>query len=155
MITTKQISELVGGHLAGSALFLVNIFVKPGNRITVFIDGDQGVTIEECRELNYFLNTCLDRGQEDYDLTVSSSGADRPLALPRQFRKNLGKQLDIILVNGQKIRARVNHADESGIEVSVSGTPGKNDTAKNTEINKLSLPYGDIRKATEVITFKQ
>jgi len=155
MKSRQQLTELIEEYLSGGHLFLVDILVKPGNRITVFIDGDQGVTIEDCRELNHFLNGSLDRDHEDFDLTVSSSGADRPLVLPRQYMKNLGKQLDIILATGQKFRGGVVRADEAGLDLTILREPGNKKTGKNKEITMVSLLYGDIRKATEVVTFKQ
>jgi ribosome maturation factor RimP len=155
MISRLKLIELVEAHLAGRDIFLVDAVVKAGNRISVFIDGDHGVTIENCRELNHFLNESIDRDMEDFELTVSSTGADRPLQMPRQYKKNTGKSLDVITVMGEKISGVVIMADDTGIELTVSPPPKKNKANKTQEIKTVSLKYSDIRKATEVITFKQ
>lgn len=154
MISRQKLIDLIEGHLAGGDLFLVEAVVKPGNRIMVFVDGDHGVTIERCRELNHFLNLSLDRDLEDYDLTVSSSGADRPLTLPRQFVKNTGKELDVILHSGQKLRGVVARAGEDRIELAISPAASKKKRNNPTDEKTMDIPYGDIRKATEVVTFK-
>jgi ribosome maturation factor RimP len=152
MISEKKITGLVDAHLAGGAFFLVDILVKPGNKISVFIDGDQGVTIEACRELSHFLNERLDRDQEDFDLTVSSSGADRPLKLPRQYKKNSGKSLDVVTRDGEKYTGIVKSSGDESVELEV--LPAKK-AKKDQEIKIISLKFADIKSAKEVITFKQ
>jgi ribosome maturation factor RimP len=152
MITEARVRSLIEKHLAAGEIFLVDLSVKPGNRISVFLDGDHGVTIDVCRELNHFLNESLDRDAEDYDLTVSSVGADRPLRLPRQFMKNIGRSLDLITRTGDKICGMVLKADDKGIEVEAA--PVKR-TKKEAEMKIIALSYDDIKSAKEVITFKQ
>jgi ribosome maturation factor RimP len=152
MITEAKVMKLIEAHLAGGELFLVDLIIKPGNQISVFIDGDHGVTIEGCRGINHYLNESLDRDTEDFDLTVSSAGADRPLKLPRQFKKNIGKALDVVTKTGEKISGLVLKADESGIELEIA--PVKK-TKKDKEIKIMSLNFSDIKSAKEVITFKQ
>ncbi|MCX6305916.1 MAG: ribosome assembly cofactor RimP [Bacteroidetes bacterium] len=153
MITETKIVKLIEAHLAGSDIFLVDVLVKTGNKISVFIDGDHGVTIDSCRELNHFLNESLDRDTEDFDLTVSSAGADRPLKLPRQYQKNAGKALDVVTNTGEKFSGVVTAANETGIELEI---PPLKKSKKEPEVKKIvSLKYGDIKSAKEVITFKQ
>ncbi|MEI7897319.1 MAG: ribosome assembly cofactor RimP [bacterium] len=152
MISEAHVIKLIEAHLKGNDIFLVDVTVKTGNRILVFIDGDNGVNIDACRELNHFLNESLDREAEDFDLTVSSAGVDRPLKLPRQYMKNVGKSLDLTTKTGETISGVVLKADESGIELEV--TPLKK-TKKDTEIKTMSLKFSDIKSAKEVISFKQ
>jgi ribosome maturation factor RimP len=152
MITEAKIIRLTESHLQGGDFFLVDVVVKPGNRIAVFIDGDHGVTIDVCRELNHFLNESLDRDTEDFDLTVSSAGADRPLKLPRQYKKNTGNSLDVVTKTGEKYSGVVLKADESGIEMEI---PPLKKPKKDPGIKIVSLKFSDIKSAKEVITFKQ
>ncbi len=152
MITEAKVNKLIGTHLAGSDVFLVETAVKPGNHISVYIDGDHGVTVDTCRELNQFLNESLDRDAEDFDLTVSSAGADRPLKLPRQYAKNIGKSLDVVTKSGEKISGIVLKTSETGIELAI--TPLKK-TKKEPENKIVLLNFSDIKSAKEVITFKQ
>jgi ribosome maturation factor RimP len=151
MISVEKVINLVESHLADGEIFLVDVVVKPGNKISVFIDGDHRVNIEICRELNHFLNESLDRDKEDFDLTVSSAGADRPLKMPRQYRKNIGNSLDIVTGNGKKITGVVLQVNDDGIELEIQPMIKQ----KKQEIVKVSLPFSDIRSAKEVITFKQ
>ncbi|MFZ4521354.1 MAG: ribosome assembly cofactor RimP [Bacteroidales bacterium] len=152
MITEAKVVKLIEAHLAEGDCFLVEVGIRTGNRITVFIDGDHGVNIEVCRGLNHFLNETLDRDAEDFDLTVSSAGADRPLKLPRQYRKNIGKSLDVVTNTGEKLTGLVLKADETCVELEIA--PLKK-TKKDQEIKIISLKFSDIKSAKEVITFKQ
>jgi ribosome maturation factor RimP len=151
MITETRVIKLIEAHLHGGDIFLVDVVVKPGNKISVYIDGDHGVNIDVCRELNHFLNESLDRDTEDFDLTVSSSGADRPLKLPRQYKKNTGNSLDVVTKAGEKYSGVVLKADESGIELEI---PPLKKSKKDQEIKIVPLKFSDIKSAKEVITFK-
>jgi ribosome maturation factor RimP len=151
MITESKLVKMIDAHLAGGAVFLVDIIVKPGNQISVFIDGDHRVNVETCRELSHFMNESLDRDAEDYDLTVSSAGIDRPLKLPRQYKKNIGNSLDVITKTGDKLSGVLLKSDETGIEMEI---PPVKKSKKETEVKIVSLKFDDIKSAKEVITFK-
>ncbi len=151
MIEEKKVAELAESHLAGSEVFLVEVQVRTGNRITVFIDGDHRVTVDDCRNLNLFLNEAMDRDREDFDLTVSSSGADRPLKLPRQYRKNTGRMLEIVTGDGKKFTATLVSAGEESLLL--QAVPVKKQKT-NPDIQPVSLRFDEIKSAKEVITFK-
>ena len=151
MIREEKVIKLIEAQLSGSDVFLVDVVIKQGNKISVFIDGDQRVTIEDCRELNHFLNESLDRDAEDFDLTVSSAGADRPLKLPRQFKKNIGNSLDVITNAGEKLSGVVLSVNETGLELEI--LPVKKQK-KDPEMKIVLLKFSDIKSAKEVITFK-
>jgi len=152
MIAEKQIRALIEQHLDGSDLFVVDIVIKPGNKIFVFIDGDHRVTIDACTKLSRFVESGLDRETEDFDLTVSSTGADRPLKLPRQFVKNTGLLLELVTISGENFTGTVLHADDQGIEIE---RQADDKSKKKVERCLLSLKYSEIKSAKEVITFKK
>jgi ribosome maturation factor RimP len=152
MITEKQIKKLVADYFKGDEFFLVDLVLKPGNKISVFIDGDHRVTIEACKQLSRFLEENLDRESEDFDLTVSSAGADRPLKLPRQYKKNIGNDLEVITKAGDKITGTILNAGEEGIELEQQ--PVKK-SGKMQEKIVVSLKFDEIKSAKEVISFKK
>jgi ribosome maturation factor RimP len=151
MITEKQIRSLAESYLSEGPLFLVDLSLKPGNHVNVFIDGDHGVKIEDCRNLSRFLEQNLDREAGDFDLTVSSAGADRPLKLPRQYRKNAGKALDIVTVSGEKIAGIVLEVSETGIAMERQEKQPKRDTDKQ----RIYLKFEEIASAKEIISLKK
>jgi ribosome maturation factor RimP len=152
MITEKQVETIAVQYFADGPHFLVDVAIKAGNRIALFIDGDQGVTIEDCRAFSRFIEENLDRDTEDYDLTVSSAGADRPLKLPRQYRKNIGRDLELVLNDGRKFTGTLLAAGDTGITLKMPVTKkGKTETGGEN----IVITFNEIKTAKEVITFKK
>ena len=149
MITENQVKELINRHYHGTEKFLVDVNMKPTNRISVFIDGDQGITINDCQELTKYIESKIDRDLEDYDLSVSSAGADKPIRMPRQFLKHVGRELDVKTSEGILISGKLIKAGENFIELEhhpVKKQPNK----PNTEI-----AFSEINEAKVKIAFNQ
>lgn len=149
MITKEQINGILEEKLQGSPLFVVGLNILPGNRIEVFLDGDHGVTIDDCSMISRFIESQLDRETEDFDLEVSSAGLSRPLAFPRQYRKNTGRGLQLTLNDGQKISGILKTAHDTGIELLI---PAVKKTRQPEQLIQIS--YSDIKKALVEISFK-
>ena len=149
MITEQHIRDLVNGYFADTPYFLVETTVKPAQRITVYIDGDQRVTVDVCQHLNRYLEEQLDRDNQDFDLTVSSSGIDRPLRLLRQYRKNIGNELQITLKSGTVISGTLVEIIDETISLIGIPNPGK------SEKKEISIKFNEIKTAVEVIKFKK
>src|ERR1700739_3646798 len=102
MISEQNIKQLVEGFIKGSDTFLVQARVKPGNKIEVFVDEPNHITIERCREISKHIEANLDRDKEDYELMVSSPGIDEPFKVPAQYQKYKGKQVSVLKTDGGK-----------------------------------------------------
>lgn len=146
MIEKIKILELVNTVLDGSEKFLVNLKITPDNRIFVDIDGDNGVTIDDCIELSRAIESQLDREEEDFELNVSSAGADQPLKLTRQYRKNVGRELEVVMVDGERAEGTLEDASDEGIVLRTKGT-------KKQAPETLHLAYKDIKSARVAIKF--
>ena len=107
MIKAETIRELLQDELIRRDLFLVEVLVKPVNKIAVYLDSMKGVTLDECMHISRFLESRLDRNEEDFELEVSSPGLDKPLKLPVQFEKNVGRMLDVVKTDGMKITGKL------------------------------------------------
>lgn len=103
MITKEQITELVNQKIEGTSFFLVEVKVKPVNKIEVYVDGDNGIAINDCVDISRHIEKNLDREVEDYSLEVSSPDATKPLKLVRQYLKHIGRDFEIELNDGNKI----------------------------------------------------
>lgn len=145
----SEISELVNDHLAGSDKFLVDILIKPGNRIYIFIDGDHGVTISDCVELSRYVESNLDRESEDFELNVSSSGADQPIRLPRQYLKNTGRSLQVKLSEDKTVTGKLNEVSESGIVIEI-----KEDKKKKISAQIMHIDFSQIIESKVILSFK-
>jgi ribosome maturation factor RimP len=150
MITEKQIGNLITEFLLGSDKFMIDVQIKPGNHIMVFIDGDHGITIDDCRDLSRHIEQKLDRDAEDFDLMVSSAGADRSLQVPRQYVKYLGKELNVSAKTGESFSGKLSKTDISGIMLELEIKKSK----KEVEKKSVELKYSEIKSAKVVISFK-
>lgn len=148
MIAEKQILELIEAHFTGTDLFPVEVKVKPGNRIYIFIDSDTSVTIAQCIGLSRFIEKQFDREIEDFELNVSSSGLDQPYKLIRQYIKNVGRDVAVVKKDKIKIEGRLLAADEEGINVLESIKLKKVVTETNHR-----LLYEEIAETKEIIKF--
>jgi ribosome maturation factor RimP len=145
MIEKESIKKVIEDLLEGRAHFLVDVQVQPGNKILVYIDGDHDITITDCREISRQIEERLDRDREDFELTVSSAGIDRPLTQLRQYRKNMGRNLTVKTTEGSSLSGKLVRADETGIELEV--------VKKKKETELITLSYKEIKKAKVEVSF--
>jgi ribosome maturation factor RimP len=102
MITSSLVKDLVLNIIAGGELYLVEASVAPGNKINVTIDSIKGATIDDCVMVSRSIEQQLDREVEDFELEVSSPGLTQPFKVIQQYQKNIGREVEVILKNGQK-----------------------------------------------------
>jgi len=107
-IQIRELEQKVEALISGEPdLFLVELRIKPTNNIKVFIDGDQGVSIDKLVHFNRVFYKQLEESgffpNDDFSLEVSSPGLDEPLKLLRQYRKNIGRNVEVIEKEGIKI----------------------------------------------------
>lgn len=151
----EAIIEILEDRLNEEDLYLVELKVLPTQRIHVFVDGDNGVSIDQCAKLSRYLENTLEERSlvpDKYVLEVSSPGIDRPLIMLRQYTKNLGRTLDVIDQEGKKISGVLKSADEAQIELEVPLTKKEKQALRKENIKQdnksLCIPMEDIKKAT-------
>ncbi|MEX2596699.1 MAG: ribosome assembly cofactor RimP [Salibacteraceae bacterium] len=113
MISEEQIAKLVAEKLEGTEMFSVHISVSSNNKITVELDGMKGVTIDDCVAVSRHIEGSLDREQEDFELTVSSAGLNKPLRDRRQFVKNIGREVKVMLHDGKELKGELIDAKDN------------------------------------------
>lgn len=118
MIDTKKIVEAVTRKLEGTDLFVVECTSTPGNEIELTIDSDTSVGIDACAELSRAVEAELDREEEDFSLTVMSAGIGSELRTLRQYRKLVGRSVEVLLTSGIKILAKLDEVSENDITLS-------------------------------------
>lgn len=144
----KELSVLQGqepGH------FIVDvIFIERQRRLMVFVDGDNGVTIDQCADLSRKLSSVLDEqnilGESPYTLEVSTPGLDHPLKLKRQYFKNKGRQMKVHLKDKTIVQGKLE--DVSDERLVIHQVLDKKET-KDTEV-----PFDQIEKAFVMVSFK-
>ena len=121
----KKLSELLT-ELPG--YFLVEISVKPTNNIKVFVDADQGAAIDQLSRINRALYKWVEENlfpNGDFSIEVSSPGLDEPLKLDRQYLKNIGRAVEIVLKNGLKNEGKLISVSENEIVIEEEKGKGK------------------------------
>jgi ribosome maturation factor RimP len=155
MIAKEQVENIIKTKIEENGLFLVEVTVKPSNHISIFIDGDNGVTIDQCIELSRFIEQNLNRDEDDYELDVSSAGLDLPLKVQRQYIKNIGRLVDIVLTNGQKLTGKIVTVNDFGIELEVEKNLIVEGKKRKQLVNVIeSFKYTDIKTTKIVVSFR-
>ena len=146
--------ELAGSSLLNPSQFLVDVVTSNRNfsKITVILEGDQGVTIEDCTRISRELSKKLDEidfGADHYVLEVTTPGLDHPLKLKRQFQKNVGRSLKVHRQDKSILQGKLTSADEMKIILTQEVNEGKVIQKK-----EVVLPYEEIEKAFVMVSFK-
>jgi ribosome maturation factor RimP len=152
MITEDRIKKLISDKLEELDLFLVEIKIRPGNNIMVFIDGDNGVTIKECVKISRQIEFNLDREVEDFELQVSSAGLDQPFRVLKQYIKYIGKEVTIIDTDGIKYTGTLVSADKEFVEISISLS--KKELKEKKEAQIIKINFNQIKETKSVVSFK-
>lgn len=152
MITEQEIQAIVDEELNGSKLFVVELTVGEGNAIKVLIDGDEGVGIADCKSLSRAIEGSFDREEEDFSLVVSSGGADRPFHLPRQYRKYVGKMVELKLAENKVMEGKLIEFNGDSLIIEPHINPGKGRRIKVLDHKTINLD--DIIETKSIIQFK-
>lgn len=135
-------------------LFLMDMTIDGSNEIKVIIDGDEGVTVTDCIFVSRAVEHNLDRDEIDFSLEVASAGASAPLSFPRQFKRNVGRQLEVLDKEKRKETGELVKADEEGVVIQWKARePKPIGKGKVTVQKEWSIRYDDIKQAKVVITF--
>ena len=154
MLDATEIRNFLEKELTGSDLFLVDVKVKPDNFIEVEIDSDNPVSIEECEKLTRAIEAEFDRDKEDYTLEVGSAGLTSPFKVKRQYFKNVGKEVEVILKDGKKLTGVLKSADDSGFTI-VSKEKVKKPELKRPVLEDVehTLGYDNIKQTKYILKF--
>ena len=132
--------------------FLVSVRIKPTNNIKVFIDGDNGITIEKCVRFNRKLYKLIEETgmypEGEFSLELSSPGVDEPLKMYRQYLKNIGREVEVIFADDARKQGKLLAVTEA--DITIEYTEGKN---KKAVIQQLVIPFNNIKSTTVQIKF--
>jgi ribosome maturation factor RimP len=155
MIDVTRVREIAETQMEGTDLFVVEVRVSPANEIVVTVDSDTQVGIDRCVELSRSIEGALDREQEDFELTVMSAGIGQPLKMLRQYRKLIGRPVEVILKDGGKIVGNLTDASDDSIVVEYEervAVEGKKRKQLVTTRRELSLD--EVKSTCEYLDFK-
>ena len=129
-------------------LFLIDLDISTENSIKILIDGDNGVTLEDCIYVSRSIEHNLDRDKYDFSIEVSSSGALTPLSSIRQYIKNIGRTLLVKTRSDENYEAKLVAANSDQISLFWKQRENKPvGKGKITVEKKINLLYNDIIEA--------
>ncbi|MFZ4930770.1 ribosome assembly cofactor RimP [Chryseobacterium sp. Mn2064] len=151
----KRIEELLNEFLeTRQDLFLIDLKISPGDDITVILDGDNGVSLQDCLDASRAIEFNMDREEHDFSLQVMSAGLSEPLATPRQFNKNIGREIEVMLEDSSKIEGELSKVDEEKITLVLRYRKPKDIGKGKVDVEEeKEIPYSEIKKALVVIKF--
>ncbi|KMQ72197.1 ribosome assembly cofactor RimP [Chryseobacterium koreense] len=151
----SRIEELLNGFLAERTdLFLIDLKISAGDDVTVILDGDQGVSLQDCLDASRAIEFNMDREERDFSLQVMSAGLSEPLNSERQFKKNIGRELDVLLKDDTKIEGELLKVEEDKITLVLRyRKPKEIGKGKVDVVEEKEIPYTEIKKALVAIKF--
>ncbi|MEG0759982.1 ribosome maturation factor RimP [Chryseobacterium piscicola] len=151
----KKIEDLLNEFLSTREdLFLIDLKFSAGDDITVILDGDNGVSVQDCLDASRAIEFNMDREEHDFSLQVMSAGLSEPLSTPRQFQKNIGREIEVMFENSDKIEGELAKVDEEKITLVLRyRKPKEVGKGKVDAIEEKDISYSEIKKALVVIKF--
>ncbi len=117
MLDKNEIEEIVNKSITGTDKFLVDISVSSTNVVEVFVDGDNGISIQECVKISRLIESSFDRDVEDYELRVSSPGLNKPFKMIRQYKKYVNREIEVVNNDDKKVKGVLKSVSENGFEL--------------------------------------
>ena len=155
MVEKKTVCQIVDEWLDGKEYFLVEVAISPDDKIVVEIDHAEGVWIEDCVELSRFIESKLNREEEDYELEVGSAGIGQPFKVLQQYYIHIGQEVEVLTGDGRKLAGILKDADEEKFTVGVQ----KKVKLEGSKRPKLieedeTFTYEQIKYTKYLISFK-
>ncbi len=141
MIDKEKIKQIVQNSLKDNDFFVVDLTVGADEKITVYIDKFSGsISLDDCEHLHKKIYPYIEELYGNFDLTVSSPGLTTEFKVWQQYYKNRGQEIDVLLHNGERFKAKIIDANEQQVVL---------DTGKK----QITLQYPEIKKAKLVLKF--
>lgn len=155
MIDKNVVTRIVDEWLEGKDYFLVDVTVSPDDKIVVEIDHAEGVWIDDCVELSRYIESKLNREEEDYELEVGSAGIGQPFKVLKQYMIHLGKDVEVLDNNGKKWTGVLTDVNDENFTVTVE-VKIKPEGAKRPKLveQNVTFTYDEIKYTKYLISFR-
>ena len=155
MIEKNVVTRIVEEWLDGKDYFLVDVSVSPDDRIVVEIDHADGVWIDDCVDLSRYIESKLNREEEDYELEVGSAGIGQPFKVLKQYQIYVGKEVEVLDKAGKKWKGVLAEANEENFTITMT-VKVKPEGAKRPKLveQNVTFTYDEIKYTKYLISFK-
>ena len=151
-----QIIQAVQAAAAERGCFIVDVTVSAANDIEIVIEKEEGVVDwEDCAAIDRLVHEVFDQDVEDYALTVSSAGLDRPFKVLRQYLKAVGTKVDVKFKGGRRLVATLVAAAEDAVTLQYTALEAVEGKKKKEKVeHEETCPLSEINSVTPYIDFK-
>jgi ribosome maturation factor RimP len=154
MQVEKRVIELVEEKISDRPeLFLVEVKMLPNNKLIIHVDGDEGISIQDCAAISRHVGFHLEEEntiEKAYNLEVSSPGVGEPLKLKRQYEKNIGRDLSVKLAGGEIKEGELLDMNEQSITIAAK----VKEKGKKAQLVETSIDFDNIIETKVLISFK-
>lgn len=154
MQVEKRVEELVKEKIADRPeLFLVAVKMLPNNKLIIHVDGDEGISIQDCAAISRHVGFHLEEEnaiEKAYNLEVSSPGVGEPLQLNRQYHKNIGRELGVKLTDGTKKEGKLLSVTDHAITIEEK----VKEKGKKAQLVESPIEFNNIVETKVLISFK-
>ncbi len=155
MIDKALLTDIVEKHLVDTEHFLVDVQVRPGNILVVEIDNENGVMLDDCITLSKQIEASLNRDEEDFELEVGSAGISAPFKILRQYRKNVGEEVEVLTKDGRKLSGILSAAEPEHFTLTITKKVKPEGAKRKIEVEEdLTFAYHDVKYTKCQIKFK-
>ncbi|MDR0833835.1 MAG: ribosome assembly cofactor RimP [Candidatus Symbiothrix sp.] len=154
MIDKNTVQAIVEEYLVNSEMFLVDINVRPDDRIEVVIDSDEMISLANCADLSRYIESKLDRNTNNFGLEVGSASLTEPFKVHRQYWKNIGNEVEVLKTDGQKLIGHLTLVNTKNIILRLEKTvKPKGSDRKINVFEDVTVNYDEIKHTKNIIKF--
>ena len=154
MIQESTVRALIDEITQDTDMFLVDLKISGGNKISVSVDAIGGLPITDCMKVSRGIEFNLDREEQDFELNVSSPGLDKPFKVFKQYEKNVGRSIRIVMIDEGVFDAKITGVEDPKISLEVEEVITKSDALENVEKgDAIGLSQEDIKESKINISF--
>ncbi len=152
----ETIIQAIEPAVSAQGCFLVEVSVSAANDIEIVIEKDEGIVDwDDCAAIDRRMHELFNQDEEDYALTVSSAGLDRPFKVLRQYQKAIGSKVDVKFKGGKRLIATLTAADEEKLSLEYTALEAVEGKKKKEKVEHHDVCLlADINSVTPYIEFK-
>ena len=155
-MTKEQIIQAVEAAVAERGCFLVEVSLSADNDIEIVIEKEEGIVDwDDCAAIDAVMHQAFNQDEEDYALTVSSAGLDRPFKVFKQYRKAIGSKVDVKFKGGKRLVATLSGATEESITLQYTALEAVEGKKKKEKVeHEDTFALAEVNSVTPYIEFK-
>jgi ribosome maturation factor RimP len=149
----QTVEKILQAKLDELNLFLVELNMSADNVITIYADGMDNITVDQCTQIARHLRSELGETADSFEITASSPGLDKPFRHINQYLKNVGKSVEVLTVEGNKLEGKMSTAGENEIVINLFKKRNPKNKALKPEVSDqlVTVPLKDIKQTKKLI----